>query len=270
MRYGAARWAEEIMRTHRRAVPQKQFVGPVPIRLESFARAVFGMTPNRKSQTFETTFNVYTEVGFIGEGGAGKVYRVADEEGRCFALKLLRVASMQHRKRFRNEIAFCSKRSSPHIVTVLDHGFTIVADWRCPFYIMPLYATTLRALMAKGLQHDKVLPYYSQILDGVEAAHLQEVVHRDLKPENVLCDPSTDNLVIADFGIARFTEESLFTAVETRPQERLANFVYAAPEQRVRGGKISSQADIYALGLILNEMFTRQVLQLAITRELGK
>ena len=66
---------------------------------------------------------------------------------------------------------------------------------------------------------------------------------------------------MVDFGIARFTEEALFTAVETRAQDRLANFLYAAPEQRVRGRDVGPVADIYALGLILNEMFTGEVPQ---------
>lgn len=40
---------------------------------------------------------------------------------------------------------------------------------------------------------------------------------------------------------------------------RLANFQYAAPEQRVRGGRADERSDLYALGLILNEMFTGSV-----------
>ena len=219
------------------------------------------MPRSQKSRAFETTFSLYTETGFLGEGGAGRVYKVTDEEGRPFALKILHSASTPQRKRFKNEIAFCSKKSSPHIVAVLDHGFSMVAEKACPFYLMPLYAGTLRSLLKTGLQHDVVLPYFSQILDGVEAAHLQEVVHRDLKPENILHDGSSNTLVIADFGIARFTEEALFTAVETRAQDRLANFLYAAPEQRIRGRDVGPRADIYALGLILNEMFTGEVLQ---------
>jgi len=47
--------------------------------------------------------------------------------------------------------------------------------------------------------------------------------------------------------------------VETAPSQRLANFQYAAPEQRTTGQTITQQADIYALGLILNEMFTSAV-----------
>jgi hypothetical protein len=73
----------------------------------------------------------------------------------------------------------------------------------------------------------------------------------------ILHDRTSDRLVVADFGVAHFGEDVLLTAVETRNQERLANFTYAAPEQRVREGLVDHRADIFALGLILNEMFTR-------------
>ena len=49
--------------------------------------------------------------------------------------------------------------------------------------------------------------------------------------------------------------------VETVASDRLANFQYAAPEQRVKGGECDQRADIYAYGLILNELFTGTVPQ---------
>ena len=95
----------------------------------------------------------------------------------------------------------------------------------------------------------------------MEAAHLRNITHRDLKPENILYEKTTDRLVVADFGIAEFTQEELYTAVETKPDTRLANFLYAAPEQRSRGNPVDQRADIYALGLMLNESFTGAVPQ---------
>ena len=85
------------------------------------------------------------------------------------------------------------------------------------------------------------------------------IFHRDLKPENVLYNKSSDQLVVADFGIAHFGEDELYTLVETGPHDRLASFRYAAPEQRTPGLTIDHRADIFALGLMLNEMFTGEV-----------
>jgi serine/threonine protein kinase len=142
---------------------------------------------------------------------------------------------------------------------VLDSGVVLDGEKRLPFYVMPLYKGTLRTVIKEGLAPDRVLPLFDQILSGVEAAHLLGVYHRDLKPENILCDLTKKLLVVADFGIAHFEQEDLLTAVETKDQERLANFNYAAPEQRIRGGEVDRRADIFALGLILNEMFTGSV-----------
>lgn len=210
---------------------------------------------------FDTTFTSYVASEIIGEGGSGRIYKATDDSEKNFAIKLLDPgkASKEKIKRFKNELQFCFKNQHKNIVTVIDHGIFKDGKKSSPFYVMPLYSGSLRQLLISGITISKVLPYFSQILDGVEAAHLQKVVHRDLKPENVLYDSSIDRLLIADFGVARFEEEDLFTAIETKDTTRLANFQYAAPEQRGRGIEVDHCADIYALGLILNEMFTREV-----------
>ena len=102
-------------------------------------------------------------------------------------------------------------------------------------------------LLSQGIQPEKALMYFSQLLDGVVAAQLLEVVHRDLKPENILFDERNNKLLVTDFGIAQFKEEDLYTAVETKETDRLANFQYAAPEQRIRGGKVDHRAVILLL-----------------------
>jgi len=66
-------------------------------------------------------------------------------------------------------------------------------------------------------------------------------------------------LVVADFGISRFHESELHTAVNTKAAAKLANFGYAAPEQKAVGGDVDHRADIFSLGLILNELFTSVV-----------
>lgn len=218
------------------------------------------MTLN-KPIIFETTFARYSADAVLGEGGAGRIYRVRDDSGAIHALKLLdpSKATKDKLKRFKNELLFSIRNQHLNIITVYDHGLFNDGKKAAPFYVMPLYSSSFRALITDGLPPDKALAYFAQVLDGIEAAHLQRVVHRDLKPENVLYDALTDRLLLADFGIARFEEEALYTAVETSPNARLANFQYAAPEQRGRGLQVDARADIYALGLILNEIFTGEV-----------
>jgi serine/threonine protein kinase len=211
---------------------------------------------------FETATERYTRVRIIGEGGSGRVFLAKNSAGEEVAIKCLHPAqaTTDRRRRFRNELYFLRRNTHKNIVTVLDDGLVNWDGATTPFYVMPRYAMTLRHVMQQGLSPDRVLPVFSQILDGVEAAHLQRVIHRDLKPENVLADTS-NHYAVADFGVSHFEEEDLLTAVETKIADRLANFLYAAPEQRIRGGTVTAGADLFALGLILNEMFTGSVIQ---------
>lgn len=211
----------------------------------------------KKPKQVKTTFAIYTLKECIGEGGSGVVYSANEENSDLVAIKVLDPvkATKEKLKRFENEYRFCSRNRHPNIVTVLDHGLTEEQD---PFFVMPLYKGSIRSLIGK-LSPREALTVFEKILDGVDAAHKLGVTHRDLKPENILSNGAGAELVIADFGIAEFQEEEIFTAVETKDNARLANFQYAAPEQRTRGKKVDKRADIYALGLILNEMFTGEL-----------
>lgn len=124
---------------------------------------------------------------------------------------------------------------------------------------MSRFPETLRSLLEKGIPQNRVLILFVQMLNGVEAAHILGVIHRDLKPENALYDSGNDLLVVTDFGIAHFAEDIIATDVETKPGAKMFNRDYAAPEQRKRGEKVDHRADIFALGLMLNEMFTGAV-----------
>jgi len=221
------------------------------------------MTKLKKPVMFETTFGVYTVDELLGEGGAGRVYGGIGPDETPVAVKVLAEerASADKRGRFKNEIFFLARNKHRNIVTVIDYGVARGGAIEGPLYIMRRYQSSLRQLMRGRIPPDGVLALFGQILDGVEAAHLQNVVHGDLKPENILYEGDSGTLAIADFGIARFTEDVLATLVKTAPGQRLASFQYAAPEQRTLGQAVGVPADLYALGLILNEMFTKAVPQ---------
>ncbi len=211
-----------------------------------------------KPSTFETAFGSYQRVRQIGAGGSGTVVEAKDADGAPVAIKYLSPVGMSSDKlkRFKNELNFCSRCSHPNVIQVLDWGSVDVGGTKAPFYVMPLYASSLRDLIKTGIAADATLPLFSQLLDGLEAAHLMGVFHRDVKPENVLFSTDDSVLAVADFGIAHFEADTMLTLVETKQASRMANFQYAAPEQRIRGAAVDQRADIYALGLILSEMFT--------------
>ena len=221
------------------------------------------MSKLKKVMVLESALDAYTLSEVIGEGGAGRVYGGRSSDGTEVAVKVLvsADASAAKRRRFKNETAFLLRNRHPHIVTVTDHGLATIDNVHGPFYVMARFQCSLRSRLESGVAAADVLPLYAMMLDGVEAAHLQGVTHRDLKPENFLCNSNPVSVAVCDFGIAAFTDDLLITAVETRAADRLANFVYAAPEQRKRGGLCDERADIYALGLMLNEMFTGDIPQ---------
>lgn len=207
-------------------------------------------------------FDEYQLSIVLGEGGAGRVYAATSSDGTEVAVKvLLHGATTDKKKRFKNELRFLERNEHKNIVTVIDRGHASDRKLTGPFYVMRRYGGSLRTMLDRDIPPANVLPLFSQILDGVEAAHLQGAVHRDLKPENVLFEGPTPTLAVADFGCARFGVNDQVTAVETREGQRLANFRYSAPEQRTPGEKVNKPADIFALGLMLNEMFTGNVAQ---------
>src|ERR1700728_1156906 len=119
-----------------------------------------------KREAFETATNTYSAVNVIGNGGSGTVYSVTDSDGQAFALKLLTNASSIKRKRFKNELSFCRRNQHDRIVKVLDEGVAFKNSGHLPFYVMPLYDSTLRKLIQDRLAFGRVLPLFQDALDG--------------------------------------------------------------------------------------------------------
>lgn len=217
------------------------------------------MSKLTKPFQLQTAFADYQITELLGEGGAGRVFGGEDGDGFPVAIKLLTNSTSDKRRRFKNEITFLSRNKHENIVSVLDHGLADQDAFAGPFYVMTRYDGSLRELLRSQASLDDRLKWFGQILNGVEAAHMLGATHRDLKPENILYHQG--NLAIADFGVASFSAEALATLVETKPGQRLANFQYAAPEQRAHGSSVGVPSDIYTLGLMLNELFTGEVPQ---------
>ena len=216
------------------------------------------MSKLKEPINLETAFESYVLKEILGEGGSGRVYGGETSDGLPVAVKILTSDKVTNdkRKRFKNEIAFLTKTKHRNIVAVTDYGVSKEDGKSSPFYVMQRYDACLRNVK---LNDEEKIDALKQILDGVEAAHMLGVVHRDLKPENILYENKSNTFAIADFGIASFTDDVVATLVETGLNQRLANFIYAAPEQKQAGVRVGKTADIYALGLILNELFTGSV-----------
>lgn len=204
---------------------------------------------------FEICGDVYHAIRQLGQGGSANVWHARREsDGRDFAVKRIRKASgtdSARNERFRQEISFGIASSHQNVVSIHaadenDHFF---------FCVMDLFPGTLRQVIETETDPYLLLEYARQLCDALTYVHEHGIVHRDIKPENVLVDSDARVLVLADFGIAHFKDSSV-----TRHDELLANRSYLAPEQMIKGNThaVGSAADVFALGLVITELFTKQ------------
>ena len=212
----------------------------------------------------KTAFDEYTIIKQVGSGGNGRVVSAQNSNGESVAIKFIeRNVSSDKLKRFKNEIYFCEQHKHKNIVEIQDRGYAVLDDKEYIFYVMPLYKETLRDKMKTNLSPEQAVAIFIGLLEGLSYAHKKGTIHRDIKPENIMFKADSLEPIICDFGIAHFADEELLTIIETKKSDRMANFQYAAPEQRIKGKQATGESDIYAIALILNEMFTGEIPQAA-------
>lgn len=192
----------------------------------------------------------YRIISVLGKGGMGEVYRANDLIlGQPVALKFLpaEMVSDEHiLNRFRNEVRVARQVSHPNVCRVYDLG---EADGQ-PYLSMEYVDGEDLSTLIKRIGHlpqDKGVELARQLCAGLAAAHDKGVLHRDLKPANLLIN-SRGQLVITDFGLAGLAEQ-------VQADVRSGTPAYMAPEQ-FAGLEVTHKSDIYALGLVLFEIFT--------------
>jgi hypothetical protein len=193
----------------------------------------------------------YRIVALIGRGGMGEVYRAEDLRlGQPVALKFLPedVAHDADRlARFDQEVRVARQVSHPNVCRVYDVG---EADGQHFLSMEYVDGEDLASLLRRigRLPAGKATEIARQLCAGLAAAHDRGVLHRDLKPANVLID-GRGRARIADFGLAGLVEDG-------RDRDVIIGTPgYMAPEQYA-GQATSTRSDIYALGLVLYELFT--------------
>jgi hypothetical protein len=193
----------------------------------------------------------YRIVGLLGRGGMGEVYRAEDLKlGQAVALKFL-PKEVTHRAdrlaRFHQEVRLARQVSHPNVCRVHDIGETGGQHFLSMEYIDGEDLASLLRRIGR-LPSDKALELARQLCAGLAAAHDRRVLHRDLKPANVLID-GRGRAHLADFGLANLTDQR-------RDAPEIAGTLgYMAPEQQ-EGSEVTTRTDVFALGLVLYEMFT--------------
>ncbi len=204
----------------------------------------------------------------IGQGSMGAVFAATDGHGGRVAIKVLRRELAERQQvvaRFLNEARIARLVTHPGLVNGISSGR--LPDGR-PYLVMEyLRGDLLRDLLARSPApgRPRLLRLGLQLAEALAAAHACGVAHRDLKPENVivvrdLSAPGGEQARILDFGLAKAAGddpgdgEDEVTCIETQIGTCMGTPTYMAPEQCRGLGGVTTQADVYALGVILYRM----------------
>jgi len=201
----------------------------------------------------------YEVLKWLGRGGMGAVYQVFDRVlEEQVAVKVLRAevaASTDLTRRFRSEIKLARRVRQPNVCAIHEYG----EDGDLRFISMELIDGTdlKRVIQSSGrFETDEAFGITRQIAEGLKAIHAIGVIHRDLKAANIMLDQRRQ-VHVMDFGIAKqFGPEAVASATITG--HILGTPEYMSPEQ-ARGQPLDPRTDIYALGIVMFEIFTGDV-----------
>ncbi len=200
----------------------------------------------------------YEVLSVLGHGGMGVVYRAQDRIlDEPVALKVLRpevAPTQEEAARFHSEIKLARRVRHRNVCAIHEYG----EDGPLRYIAMEFVeGANLREMVRKGgpLPPEEACEVGLQVLDGLGAVHDLGIIHRDLKAANIMRD-ARGVIRLMDFGLAavRRTDDSPATMtinLSGTPE-------YMSPEQ-VRGDFGDFQSDIYAVGIILFELFTGDV-----------
>ena len=194
----------------------------------------------------------------IGGGWQGWVYKGKHLAlGMPVAIKILPsdyADDTVMRTRIEREARRLAQLAQPNIVRVLDFGYE-----KGLYYIVSEFidGPDLESVIeAEGgaLPPHQALAYAEQIASALQYVHQQGIVHRDIKPGNILIEIKSGRVVLADFGLARRTQDEDLLA-SGLVQGVAGTPAYMSPEQCL-DLPIDQRTDIYSFGLVVYGMLT--------------
>jgi serine/threonine protein kinase len=198
----------------------------------------------------------YEILGPLGRGGMGMVFKARDRSlDETVAIKILRPEFAQDAKmgeRFRSEIRLARKVRHKNVCTIHDYG----EDHGLLYISMEFVeGVDLKRILRRSgpLPPETAFDVAVQVTEGLAAVHEAGIVHRDLKTPNIMFD-SQGVARLMDFGVAKRLGDETLTAtghIVGTPE-------YMSPEQ-AQGKRADFRSDLYALGIVVYEIFTGHV-----------
>lgn len=212
----------------------------------------------------------YRLLHLLGSGGMGEVYVGEDTHiHRQVAIKVIRAeaapypnseAAKESARLFQREVRAIAMLDHPHILPLFDYGEENIKGTSLTYMVMPYrvegsLSTWLQQRSGSQIiSPQEVAHYIRQAAAALSFAHNHKIIHQDVKPSNFLVrnneeDPNRPDLLLADFGIAKFTGASASMSQSSRGTP-----TYMAPEQW--SGQPVAASDQYALAITVYQLLT--------------
>lgn len=200
----------------------------------------------------------YEQIGRIGEGTYGVVYKARDlNNGQYLALKQIRLEQEEEGvpSTAIREISLLKDLHHPNVVGLLD----VVHEEKKLHLIFEFLDLDLKKHMDSNPEIYKdpmiVKKYLYQMISGIAYCHSRRILHRDLKPQNLLIERATNTLKLADFGLAR-----AFSVPIRQFTHEVITLWYRAPEILLGSKEYSTAVDVWSMGCIFAEMANQRPL----------
>ncbi len=201
----------------------------------------------------------------LGSGSFGDVYRVS-RDGKKYAAKVLSETYIldefkNEQNRITREIDVLKNVKGKNLIQYQE-DFYFENEFGVMEYVIVMEyfeGVTLRNFLKTNTSLDVLIHIFVDILNGVKDLHNtiiedEGIIHRDLKPDNIMVDEKL-NVKIIDYGLSKIIDFSSITSTGTQ----IGSPLYMSPEQLKDSKHIDYRADIYALGIILYEMLTKNI-----------
>ena len=205
----------------------------------------------KKMNTIIINSEEYENIGFIGEGGYAKVYKLK-KNNKFYALKKILTIDLteEQKKKVYEEAKILSKFNNEYIIK-----YYFSYSEKDYFNILMEYGgdTNLKKFISKQngayIKENTIKDIIIQVCNGLKEIHKLKLIHRDLTPENIFIDEN-NKIKIGDFGVSKKLD-----TYNKYARTNTGKYHYNAPEIE-KDQKYDYKADIYSLGCIIYELFT--------------